>query len=214
MKRKIKISKIILLSIIALILAIITISVFTAVSEVKKFMNQNGFEQSRNENKTDKGETITLKKFSTIVLSGKGKISIEQSDKNNFQYFSDKQNFPEIKNDTLFLTSDDNNDYINVVNLKTIILNKNIKAEISDLKTDTLNVKTNDNSEIKIAGINLQVLNIFSKANSSIELYDIKGENIETKLLLKDNSKIYIDNSKNLNLNIQKNGNAKLEIGS
>ena len=214
MKRKIKISSIILISIILLILTIFTTGVFVAISEAKKILNQNGIEVNKQKTEVDKGKTIKLNDFSTVVLTGKGKITIEQADKNSFQYFSDKQKLPEIKNDTLFLSADNNDNYVNAVRLNTVILKDKVKADISDIKTDTFSIQTSEKSEVDLNNLKIKVLNVLTKDKSSVEIYDLTGNNIETQLVLKNKSKIYIDNSDNLNLNIKKDSEAKLEISN
>ncbi len=207
-----KTSKIILLSIFGSILIWITAVFFTATSKIKTLLKENGFEQTENTNKVNKGKTIKLTNFTTAVVSGKGEITISQSDNNSFQCFSDSQVLPEIKNDTLFVPADGHDNYINAVNLKTIILNDKVKADISDIKSDTFNIQTRKKSEASLNNLNIKVLNILTEGKSSVELYDIQGTGIETKLVLKDKSKVYIDKSDNLNLNIKKDSDAKIEI--
>lgn len=214
MKRKIKISSIILISITLLILTIITTGVFVAISEAKKVLNQNGIEINNQKTKIDKGKTFNLENFSVVVVSGKGKISLEQSENNSFQCFSDNQILPEIKNDTLFLPADKDDNYVYTVNLKTVILTDKVKADISGFKTDTFNIQTSEKSEADLNNLKIKVLNILTEGKSSVELYDIHGSNIETNLVLKDKSKLYIDNSDNLNLNLKKDSEAKLEISN
>ena len=214
MKKKIKISSIILISILALNLIIITGGVFVAIKEAKKIMSENGFEQTNTVNKVNKGKTFKLENFSVVVVSGKGNITVEQSENNSFQCFSDNQILPEIKNDTLFLPADNDDNYVNAVNLKTIILKEKVKADIVNIKTDTFNIQTTEQSEATLNDLNIKVLNILAEDKSSVELYDLRGSNIETKLVLKDKSKLYIDKSDNLNLSIKKDSEAKLEISN
>jgi len=209
-----KTSKIILISILATIIIWITAVFFTATSKIKQLLKENGFEQTNTVNKVNKGKTFKLENFSVVVVSGKGNITVEQSENNSFQCFSDNQILPEIKNDTLFLPADNNDNYVNAVNLKTIILKEKVKADIVNIKTDTFNIQTTEQSEATLNDINIKVLNILAEGKSSVELYDLTGKNIETKLVLKHKSKIYIDNSDNLNLSIKKDSEAKLEISN
>ncbi len=214
MKRKIKISTIIIISIAAVFITIVTTGVFVAISEAKKIMKQNGMTVDKADNKVDKGKTINLTNFSTLVVTGKGTINIEQADKNSFQCFSEKEILPEIKNDTLFVPADGNNNYVNAVNLKTIILEDKVKADISEIKSDTFNIRTSEKSEADISNLKISVLNVLTEGNSKVELYDLTGNNIDTKLVLKDKSEVYIDNSGNLNLQIKKDKDAELEISN
>ncbi len=209
-----KTSKIILISILATIIIWITAVFFTATSKIKQLLKENGFEQTNTVNKVNKGKTFKLENFSVVVVSGKGEITVTQSENNSFQCFSDNQILPEIKNDTLFLPADNNDNYVNAVNLKTIILKEKVKADIVNIKTDTFNIQTTEQSEATLNDINIKVLNILAEGKSSVELYDLTGKNIETKLVLKHKSKIYIDNSDNLNLSIKKDSEAKLEISN
>ncbi len=209
-----KTSKIILISILATIIIWITAVFFTATSKIKQLLKENGFEQTNTVNNVNKGKTFKLENFSVVVVSGKGNITVEQSENNSFQCFSDNQILPEIKNDTLFLPADNNDNYVNAVNLKTIILKEKVKADIVNIKTDTFNIQTTEQSEATLNDINIKVLNILAEGKSSVELYDLTGKNIETKLVLKHKSKIYIDNSDNLNLSIKKDSEAKLEISN
>jgi len=209
-----KTSKIILISILATIIIWITAVFFTATSKIKQLLKENGFEQTNTVNNVNKGKTFKLENFSVVVVSGKGEITVTQSENNSFQCFSDNQILPEIKNDTLFLPADNNDNYVNAVNLKTIILKEKVKADIVNIKTDTFNIQTTEQSEATLNDINIKVLNILAEGKSSVELYDLTGKNIETKLVLKHKSKIYIDNSDNLNLSIKKDSEAKLEISN
>jgi len=209
-----KTSKKILIGIFASIIIWITAAFFTATSKIKTLLKETGFEQTNNRNKVDKGKTIQLTNFSTVVVSGKGEIAITQSDNNSFQCFSDNQILPEIKNDTLFLPADNNDNYVTAVSLKTIILKDKVKADINNIKTDTLNIRTDKKTKATINDLNIKVLNILTEGKSSIELYELKGNNIETNLVLKDKSKIYIDKSDNLNLGIKKDNEAELEISN
>ena len=209
-----KTSKIILISILATIIIWITAVFFTATSKIKQLLKETGFEQTDTVNTVNKGKTFKLENFSVAVVSGKGKITIEQSDKNSFQCFSDNQILPEIKNDTLFLPADNDDNYVNAVKLNTVILTDKVKADISDFKTDTFNIQTSEKSEANLNDLKIKVLNILTEGKSSVKLYDINGCNIETKLVLKDKSKIYIDNSDNLNLSLKKDSEAKLEISN
>ena len=209
-----KTSKIILISILATIIIWITAVFFTATSKIKQLLKENGFEQTDTVNKVNKGKTFKLENFSVAVVSGNGKITVEQSENNSFQCFSDNQILPEIKNDTLFLPADNNDNYINAVKLNTVILTDKVKADISDFKTDTFNIQTREKSEANLNDLKIKVLNILTEGKSSVKLYDLTGNNIETKLVLKDKSKIYIDNSDNLNLSLKKDSEAKLEISN
>lgn len=209
-----KTSKKILIGIFASIIIWITAVFFTATSKIKHLLNENGFEQTERANKVNKSKTIKLENFTVVVVSGKGHITIEQSENNSFQCFSEEQILPEIKNDTLFLPADNNDNYVHAVSLKTIILNDKVKADINDIKTDTLNIRTDEKTKATINDLNIKVLNILSEGKSSIELYELKGNNIETNLVLKDKSKIYIDKSDNLNLGIKKDNEAELEISN
>ncbi len=214
MKRKIKISSIILISIALLILTIITSGVFVAISEAKKILSQNGIDINKQKTKINKGKTFKLENFSVVVITGKGEITIEQSENNSFQCFSENQILPEIKNDTLFLPADHNNNYINAVNINTVILTDKVKADISDFKTDTFNIKTSEKSEADLNNLKIKVLNVLTEDKSSVEMYELQGKNIKTNLVLKDKSDIYIDNSDNLNLNLKKDSEARLEISN
>ncbi len=214
MKKKIKISSIILISFTVLFLALITSAVFTAVSAAKSFFEENGMVPENRIHKSDTGTITELDNFSVISVSGKGELTIEQSDKNSFQYFSNNQALPTVKNDTLFFENTRRDNYINVSDLKTIVVKHNINLDLIDIKTDTLNIKANNNAQITIQDLTVQNLNILLNNNSKTELYDIKKQNVNAKFVLKDNSTLYIDNSKNLNIDIQKDANAKIEIGN
>ncbi len=205
-------SNIILVSIFVSILIWITVSVLTAVTKMKHILKEQNIEQPAAENNKDDGITVNLDSFSVIVASGKGEVAVEQSDKNTFQYFSADSNTLTFKNDTLFLNIKDKENYITAEGLKTIILTDSVNLEISELETDTVNIKTDGNSNVFIYGLKTNVLNIKTSESSSAKLYDIKGDYIETNIVLKDKSKLYLDNSSNLNLNIKKDRNAELEI--
>jgi len=209
-----KTSKIIILSIFATIIIWITILFFTATSKIKYLLKENGFEQTNKKIEVDKGETLKLDNFSVIVLSGKGEITAEQSDHNSFQYFSENGNKPEVKNDTLFFDVDGKNKYIYAKNLRTVLISEKVKFDLIDFQSDTFNIKTSDKSHTEINGLRVKTLNIFTKNNSSVELYNLKNQNIKSELILKDKSKLYIDDAGNLNLNIEKDSDAKLEISN
>ncbi len=209
-----KTSKIILISIFASILIWITAFFLTATAKIKELLKENGFEQTENLQKADKGKTLKLESFSVISVSGNGKLTIEQADENSFQYFSEKQILPKIKNDTLYLSANKTSNYLNVANLKTIILNNKVEAYINDIKTDTLNIRSTGKTEATVNNLNIKVLNILTKDKSSVKLFDLNGNNIETNLVLKDKSKIYINKSDNLNLGIKKDNEAQLEISN
>lgn len=209
-----KTSKKILIGIFASIIIWITAVLSTTTSKVKHLLNENGFEQTVKEANIDKGKTPKLENFTVIVASGKGNVTIEQSENNSFQYFSDKQMLPEIKNDTLFFRADNYDNFIYALNLKTIVLNEKVTAEIYGIKTDTLNIQTLEKTKVIINDLNVKTLNILAKGKSLIELYDLNGNNIETNLVLRDKSEIHIDKSSNLNLQIKKDNEAKLEISN
>ncbi|MCF6183452.1 MAG: hypothetical protein L3J56_02295 [Bacteroidales bacterium] len=209
-----KTSKIILISIFASILIWITAVFLTATTKIKKLLKENGFEQRENPQKVDRGKTLKLENFSVISVSGKGELTIEQADENSFQYFSEEQIPPKIKNDTLFLSANKNGNYINTANLKTIILKDKVEVYINDIKADTLNIRSIEKTETTINNLSIKVLNILMKDKSSIKLFDLNGNNIETNLVLKDKSKIYINKSDNLNLGIKKDNEARLEISN
>ncbi|NOZ34125.1 MAG: hypothetical protein GXO80_02370 [Chlorobi bacterium] len=209
-----KTSKIILISILGSLIIWITAVFFTATAKIKHLLKENGFEQTEKVKKVDNGKTLKLENFSIISVAGKGELTIQQSNENSFQYFSDKENKPEVKNDTLFFVSEGNDNFINAENLKTVLLSDKVNVEIIDIKTDTFNIKTSDKSKAEINNLKTNVLNIFSTGKSSAELYELKNQNIASKFVLKDKSRLYIDNSNNLNMIVEKDADAKIEINN
>jgi len=166
-----KTSKIIILSIFATIIIWITILFFTANAKIKH-LKESVFEQTNKEIKIDKGETLKLDNFSVILLSGKGEIIAEQSDHNSFQYFSENENKPEVKNDTLFFDVNGKNKYIYAKNLRSVLISEKVKLVLTDFQSDTFNIKSSDKSHTEINGLSIKTLNIFTQNNSSVELYN------------------------------------------
>ncbi len=210
-----KTSKIILLGIFGSIIVWNTAAFFTAHSRMLSFLNEVGVKPENEvikKGNSDNGKTIKLGDFSVVIISGNGTVTIESGEDNSFQYFSDKAELPEIKSDTLYLKVKDRHNFIFARRLNSIIVKDYANVKVSDIKTDRLGIKTSEKASLKLKDARLSVLNILTEDASSVELQDLTGNAIETKLVLKDKSKIEFDNADNYNLDIKKDKTAILKI--
>ena len=205
-----KTSNIILLVVFASILIWILAAFMTAKSKMKEIIEQHP--EIIKENTDDlKRITTLLEAFNTIVVSGKGNLYIEQSDKNSFDQIIDENNELKVKNDTLFIKVAGHKCYLNVTTLNSVHTKDKVWVEISDIETDSLSISTNDNSGVEINDLSSSLLLIKAFDKSKIKLYDVNKKGMKAEFFLKNFSHLKIDNTEGMSLSVNKESDASYE---
>jgi hypothetical protein len=206
-----KTSNIILLAVFASIIIWIFAAFFTAKAKIKEVLNDHPELIKSNEEKELERKVAVLEPFNTMVVKGNGDLYVEKSEGYSFDQVINDVNKAEVKNDTLFIHVDGKDCTLNLNTVKNINTKEEVKVEITDLESDTINIFTEGKSRIKVKSLKANFFKLVTQDNSKARLYDVNYPNIEAEFFIRNHSNVKINNTKGMALSVKKDPDAEYE---
>lgn len=200
-----KTSNIILTAFAALIIALITIALFTTKNAVETIVEVANEKAVSIENAKD---SVMLEDFNTLLAQGDGRIELKQTDSNPMIYGNDFEY--SLENNVLSINPKGGSLILEFKKLRSIRAEDDIRISAETVLLDSLNIHMDDDARLDAKYFTLNYAGVLANDDARLNFEESEMESAE--IILNNDADVYLVNTICKDLNFEQNDDSDLSF--
>jgi hypothetical protein len=200
-----KTSNIILTAFAALIIALITVALFTTKNAVETIVEVANEKAVSIENAKD---SLMLEDFNALLAQGDGRIELKQTDSNPMIYGNDFEY--SVENNVLSINPKGGSLILEFKNLRSIRAEGDIRIGAETVLLDSLNIHMDDDARLDAKYFTLNYAGVLANDDARLNFEESEMESAE--IILNNDADVYLVNTICKDLNFEQNDDSDLSF--